>query len=93
MNDDDFSKLVKKLVSDYSNDNNTPANWIRPQDVRTVWQCKTLQNSKAIASTVLPDHRLYEVTYDGDKRCVYLDAYTKVENKKIILGTNNEPLN
>lgn len=48
-----------------------------------MWQCKTLQNSKAMASTVLLDGMYYEITYDGDKRRFYLDAYKKFENRCI----------
>ena len=33
--------------------------------------------------TTLPDGMYYEVTYNGDKKEVYLDAYKKFENKKI----------
>ena len=33
--------------------------------------------------TTLPDGMYYEVTYNGDKKEVYLDAYKKFENQKI----------
>ena len=52
-------------------------------DVYIVWFCKTLQNWKALLSTTLPDGMYYEVTYNGDKKEVYLDAYKKFENQKI----------
>lgn len=52
-----------------------------PDEVYIVWCCKTLQNWKALVSTTLPDGMYYEVTYDGDKNCIYLDAYKKFENK------------
>ena len=42
--------------------------------------CKTLQNSKAMLSTPVPDTRYYEVTYNGDKKEAYLDAYVKEKN-------------
>lgn len=45
-----------------------------------VWQCKTLQNRKWILATNLPDNRLYELTYNGDKNEFYLDEYDKVSN-------------
>ena len=38
---------------------------------------------KAI-STTLHDGMYYECTYNGDKNEMYLDAYKKFENKKII---------
>lgn len=49
-------------------------------EVYVVWFCKTLQNWKALLSTTLPDQMYYEVTYNGDKQEIYLDAYKKFEN-------------
>lgn len=49
-------------------------------DVFVVWFSKTLQNWKTLISTSLPDGMYYEVTYNGDKREVYLDAYKKFDN-------------
>lgn len=54
-------------------------------DIYVVWYCKTLQNSKALLSTSLPDGMYYEFTYNGDKKELYLDAYKKFENKCIEL--------
>ena len=52
-------------------------------DVFVVWQCKTLQNNKALLSTTLFDGMYYELTYNGDKKELYFDAYKKFENKCI----------
>jgi hypothetical protein len=52
-------------------------------DVYIVWKCKTLQNWKYLISTTLCDGMYYELTYNGDKREWYLDAYKKFENKVI----------
>ena len=46
-----------------------------------VWKCKALQNWKYLISTSLMDGMYYEVTFDGDKRKWYLDAYKKFENR------------
>ena len=54
--------------------------------VYVVWYCKTLQNFKALLSTTLFDGMYYEVTYNGDKNQLYLDAYKKFENRCIELG-------
>ena len=43
---------------------------------------KTLQNAKALLSTTVSDGMYYELTYNGDKKELYLDAYKKWENKK-----------
>ena len=41
---------------------------------------KVLQNWKFLISTSIPDGMYYEVTYNGDKKEWYLDAYKKFEN-------------
>ena len=53
---------------------------ISEDDVYIVWQVKVLQNNKALASTTLKDGMYYELTYDGDQKCCYVDAYKKWEN-------------
>ena len=50
-----------------------------------VWYCKTLQNWKALLSTTLFDGMYYELTVNGDKDEVYLDAYKKWDNNCIKL--------
>lgn len=74
--------LCKKLVADYANArlDKTDNVQITTDDVYVVWLAKTLQNSKALLSTTLYDGMYYELTYNGDKKEVYLDAYKKVEN-------------
>lgn len=52
-------------------------------DVYIVWSCKTLQNWKALISTTLPDGMYYELTFNGDKRVTYLDAYKKFDHENI----------
>lgn len=49
-------------------------------DVYIVWKCKTLQNLKYLLSTSLFDGMYYELTYNGDKKEWYLDAYKKFQN-------------
>jgi len=60
-------------------------------EVYVVWFAKTLQNWKALISTTLPDQMYYEVTYDGDKNRVYLDAYKKWENCMYLFSQDGEP--
>lgn len=52
-------------------------------DVFIVWKCKALQNWKYLISSTLFDGMYYELTYNGDKREWYLDAYKKFENQVI----------
>lgn len=79
MNEKKFSALARRLVAEHSNEVN-PNHQITLDDVYIVWMCKTLQNSKAMLSTPVPDTRYYEVTYNGDKGEAYLDAYVKEKN-------------
>lgn len=48
-----------------------------------VWKCKALQNWKYLISSTLFDGMYYELTYNGDKREWYLDAYKKFENRVV----------
>lgn len=54
--------------------------YVTINDVYTIWFAKTLQNWKAIASTTIPNGRIYEITYDGDKHQMYIDVYEKKDN-------------
>ena len=59
------------------------------ENVFVVWFSKTLQNFKALVSTTVSDGMYYEITYNGDKNELYLDAYKKWENKCIKVGMDN----
>ena len=52
-------------------------------EVYIVWKCKALQNWKYLIASTLPDGMYYEMTYNGDKKEWYLDAYKKFENVAI----------
>jgi hypothetical protein len=82
MGNDKFLKLCKETVVSYFNyhrdkTDDTP---LGIDDVFVVWSCKTLQNNKALLSTTVSDGMYYELTYNGDKNELYLDAYKKWEN-------------
>lgn len=91
MTDVEFFELVKKKVRDYANDHLDKSDnvQITEDNVYIVWYCKTLQNWKALASTTLLDGMYYELTLNGDKYELYLDAYKKFENKCFYLDKFN----
>lgn len=77
---------ARQLVVDYFNERVEKTDNVRLtlDDVYVVWFVKVLQNWKALVSTEVPDGMYYELTYNGDKREVYLDAYKKFDNKVIV---------
>lgn len=86
MGSKEYIDFCKQQVVKYFNENadRTDKNiFIAEDDVFVVWYCKTLQNQKALLSTVVPDGMYYEITFNGDKSEAYLDAYKKWENKCI----------
>lgn len=87
MNEKDFVTLVKKTVAEYANKHLDKADGkqITEDDVFIVWMCKTLQNSKAMASTTLFDGMYYELTFNGNKGELYVDAYKKWENFMVVV--------
>lgn len=82
MNTEQFEKLIKTTIASYVNEHLDKSDHkkITEDDVYIVWICKTLQNNKALASTTLFDGMYYELTYNGDKKELYVDAYKKWEN-------------
>lgn len=69
----EFLDIAIEAVLDYVGE---PHNY----DVYVVWNCKALQNNKALLSTDRPDGLYFEATYNGDKKELYLDAYKKEKN-------------
>ena len=85
MDNQKFHDLAIKTVCDYANEHLDKSDnvQITENDVYIVWSCKTLQNNKALLSTTLHDGMYYELTYNGDKGELYVDAYKKFENRCI----------
>lgn len=82
-----FIQLGKKVVRDYANEHldKSEGAQITEENVYIVWYAKILQNWKALLSTTLFDGMYYELTVNGDKNEMYLDAYKKFENRCIPL--------
>ena len=84
MDSEKFILKCKELVAAYTNNHVDKSDnvTVSPENVFVVWNCKTLQNNKALLSTTLFDGMYYECTYNGDKQELYFDAYKKWENIK-----------
>ncbi len=92
MGSKEYIQFCKEQVVEYFNsraDKTDKNGSITTDDVFVVWYCKTLQNHKALLSTTVSDGMYYEITYNGDKREAYLDAYKKWENKCIHVSPVN----
>lgn len=81
MDSQKFIDICRDLVYKYAREHIDKTDVIPLFDVFVVWNCKTLQNNKALLSTTIPDGMYYEITYNGDKKELYFDAYKKFENK------------
>lgn len=78
-----FREKAINAVVDYFNsqvDSTDKNGKITADNVFIVWQCKTLQNNKAMISTTVSDGMYYEFTWNGDRNEGYLDAYKKWKN-------------
>ncbi|MFT8584646.1 DUF6275 family protein [Liquorilactobacillus hordei] len=84
MDNQKFINKCKQLVAEYANKHldKTDNVSIDQSNVYVVWSAKTLQNNKALLSTTLFDGMYYELTFNGDKKELYFDAYKKFENVK-----------
>jgi hypothetical protein len=82
-----YPDQARQVVLNHFNGSRDPSDTDRYQlkmeDVYVVWFCKTLQNWKALVSTILPDLTYYEVTYNGNENMIYLDVYVKSVNLEI----------
>lgn len=73
-----FINICIDRILEYTND--TLGYNITKEDIYEVWNCKTLQNNKALLATTVADGMYYECTYNGDKKELYFDAYKKCTN-------------
>ena len=78
-----MDSIAVRIVSDYVSEHLDKSDSVPEFEVYIVWKCKTLQNWKYLISTTLFDGMYYELTYNGDRKEWYLDAYKKFENRVI----------
>ena len=75
MDNNKFLEIAKRKVEEYYD-----GNLLEPPFI--VWSCKTLQNNKALLGTS-KNTEYFEITYNGDKKEMYIDVYRKIHNIKI----------
>lgn len=75
-----MDQTAREIVTKYIEEHLDKSDEKTDFGVYTVWKCKALQNWKYLLSSTLPDGMYYELTYNGDKKEWYLDAYKKFEN-------------
>lgn len=81
MGNKEFVELAKEAVLNTYNKGREKDDCIRSTDeLYVVWLCKVLQNNKALLSSQHNDGLYYEVTYNGDKKEMYVDEYKKETN-------------
>ena len=83
MGEVEFVSLCKQEVVNYLRF--THDIHITENDVYVVWLCKVLQNNKALLSTNRVDNMYYEITHNGDKGELYIDAYQKMNNYSVVI--------
>ena len=77
--DDKALKIVRDYIIEHLDKSDPEPKF----EVYMAWKAKALQNWKYLISSTLLDGMYYELTYNGDKREWYLDAYKKFENRVI----------
>lgn len=79
MGSKEFQELAMKAVFQVNPN-------IAISEMFVVWMVKVLQNNKALISAMSTDN-YYEVTYNGDKKELYVDEYIK--NTNTFLNVND----
>ena len=84
MGTDEFLNWAFSEVRKYVN-KHYPKTELDVFDVCVVWNCKTLQNNKALLSTTLPDGMYFECTYNGEMNGAFHQrVYSRFEKKTFL---------
>lgn len=78
-----MDKKAIEIITNYIMEHLDKSDNVPNFEVYTVWKSKALQNWKYLLSSTLSDGMYYELTYNGDKKEWYLDAYKKFENRVV----------
>lgn len=87
MTEQKFRSIAKKAIVEYWNGNQTlTKNFgkITDRKIYVVWQCKAIQNLKALLGVNFEgDGYYFEFTWNGDEAEGYLDVYKKQKHLTI----------
>lgn len=88
-----MNKFIEKVISEVKNIYKDRYIDISDDEIKVVWFCKTLQNGKVIIAIINPGFNdLYEATYNGDRKQIYLDIYKKSSQILLDCSTIEESL-
>lgn len=79
----DMDNKALEIIEDYILEHLDKSDVVISFEAYIVWKAKILQNWKYLISSTLYDGMYYELTFNGDKKEWYLDAYKKFENRVI----------
>ena len=78
-----MDNIASQIIADYISEHLDKSDGSVAFGVYIVWKAKILQNWKYLISSTLYDGMYYELTFNGDKKEWYLDAYKKFDNRVI----------
>ena len=88
-----MNKFIETVISEVKNIYKDRYIDISDDEIKVVWFCKTLQNGKVMIAIIKPEFNdLYEATYNGDRKQIYLDIYKKSSQILLDCSTIEESL-
>lgn len=84
----EFQEIAKRTVFEMVHEGLDPTDNVKltMDDVYVTWFGFILGNMKALVSTSLPDGKYYEVTYNKEKKEIYIDCYVKIKQKVVTVN-------
>ena len=79
----DMDNTALQIIADYISEHLDKSDGLVAFEVHITWKAKILKNWKYLISSTLYDGMYYELTFNGDKKEWYLDAYKKFDNRVI----------
>lgn len=75
------------IVREYIDSHIYPADYT----LFVVWQSTVLQHFKCMITSTIAFGMCFDLTYDGDNGCWYLNAYRKIDQQEIPNGIQQQP--